>query len=65
MEHHVQVWTRLKYLISSAKEADFSISASHEKIGKLMEFNILLHKIMGKSWKINLVKSDFTSSILR
>ena len=47
------------------QKADFSISAIHGKVGKLMEFNITLHKIMRNSWKMNLVKNHFTSTILR
>ena len=35
------------------------------KPGKLMKFNSSYHKIMENSWKINLVKNDFTSTILR
>ena len=33
--------------------------------GKLMEFNFSQHQIMENSWKIKLVKNDFTSTILR
>ena len=37
----------------------------HGKPGKLMEFNFSEHKIMENSWKINLVRNNFTSNILR